>query len=76
MKRLIFTAHIEKDPSEGVYIGIVPGVAGAHTQAESLDELHKNLEEVLALCLEEMNEEDIRNLPEFVGVQQLSVPYE
>jgi predicted RNase H-like HicB family nuclease len=34
------------------YVGIVPGIRGAHTQAVSLDELRDNLKEVLALCLE------------------------
>ena len=48
-----FTAYIEWDPEAGLYVGIVPGVPGAHTQGASLDELHKNLKEVLELCLEE-----------------------
>ena len=48
-----FTAYIEKDPETGYYVGIVPGIPGAHTQAESLDELNENLKEVVELCLEE-----------------------
>ena len=39
-----------------LYVGIVPGVPGAHTQAPSLDELRANLQEVLELCLEEQGE--------------------
>ncbi|MFA5074918.1 MAG: type II toxin-antitoxin system HicB family antitoxin [Candidatus Babeliales bacterium] len=68
-----FVSYIEKDPESGMYIGIVPSIPGAHTQAESLDELHKNLKEVIELCLEEMEEADKSSLPEFVGVQQLEV---
>lgn len=73
MKTFHFTAHIEKDNDADIYIGIVPAIPGAHTQAASLDELHQKLEEVLLLCLAEMNEDEITSLPEFVGLQQLSV---
>jgi len=48
-----FTAYIEWDPETRLYVGIVPGIAGAHTQGASLDELQKNLKEVLELCLEQ-----------------------
>ncbi len=48
------TAYIEKDLETGLYVAIVPGIPGAHTQAETLDELQDNLKEVLDLCLEEM----------------------
>ena len=48
------TAYIEKDLETGLYVAIVPGIPGAHTQAETLDELQNNLKEVLDLCLEEM----------------------
>lgn len=55
-----------------LYVGIVPGITGAHTQAATLDELQTNLREVLALCFEElgMNPEE---LPRFVGLQQVEV---
>jgi predicted RNase H-like HicB family nuclease len=49
------TGYIEKDPETGLYVGIVPAIPGAHTQAETLDELQKNLKEVVELCLEEMD---------------------
>ncbi len=54
-------------------MAIVPGIPGAHTQAETLDELQKNLREVVELCLEEMDEEAKKQVPEFVGIQQLEV---
>jgi predicted RNase H-like HicB family nuclease len=67
------TAIIEKDPETGLYVGIIPGLHGAHTQAETLDELHKNLIEVVELCLEEMSPEEKEKIPVFVGTQQVEV---
>ena len=67
------TGYIEKDAETGLYVAIVPGIPGAHTQAETLDELHKNLKEVVELCLEEMDAEAKKQIPEFVGIQQLEV---
>jgi len=67
-----FTAYVEWDPETQLYVGIVPGIAGGHTQATTLDELQKNLKEVLELCLEEYQGE-IKNLPHFVGLQQIEV---
>jgi len=49
-----FTAYVEWDPETKLYVGMVPGIPGAHTQGKSLDELQKNLKEVLELCLEEL----------------------
>ena len=72
--KFTFTAHIEKDPETGLYIGYVPSIPGAHTQAETLDELHRNLEEVTALCLEELAEGDLASFQyEFIGTQQVNV---
>jgi len=71
MRRI--TAYIERDPETALYVAIVPGIPGAHTQAETLDELQKNLKEVIELCLEEMDTETKRQLPDFVGIQQIEV---
>jgi len=66
------TGYIGLDRETGLYVGIVPGIPGAHTQSASLDELRANLQEVLELCLEE--QADLRErLPKFVGVQQIEV---
>ena len=51
-----FTAYIEYDPETKLYIGIVPGIPGAHTQGETLGELRVNLGDVLKLCLEKLGE--------------------
>ena len=55
------TACIEKDNETGLYVAMVPSISGAHTQAETLDELHTNLKEVIELCLEEMTREEYVN---------------
>ena len=67
------TAYIEKDLETSLYVGIIPGIPGAHTQGETLDELHHNLEEVVQLCLEEMSPEEKKDIPVFVGIHQLAV---
>lgn len=67
-----FVAYIEWDTETKLYVGIVPGIPGAHTQAASLDELQNNLREVLELCLEE-NPAQLEELPQFVGLQQIEV---
>lgn len=65
-----FTAVVEKCPDTGLYVGYVPGFPGAHSQAESLDELNANLREVLELLLEE-GEPSIE--AQFVGTQLVTV---
>ncbi|MCG8311372.1 MAG: type II toxin-antitoxin system HicB family antitoxin [Cytophagales bacterium] len=46
---------------------------GAYTQATSLDELQDNLREVIELCLEELDPDELENLSEFIGFRQISV---
>lgn len=65
-----FTAVVEKCPDTGLYIGYVPGFAGAHSQGDSLDELKRNLEEVVGMLLED-GEPPLQT--EFVGTQMIQV---
>lgn len=65
-----YTAVVERDPDTGTYVGHIPGWPGAHTQAESLDELQVNLREVILLLLEDG---EPRLEAEFVGTQTLLV---
>ena len=67
-----FTAYVEWNQETHLYVGTVPGIPGAHTQGATLDELQKNLKEVLELCLEE-HQGDMEDLPHFVGLQQIEV---
>jgi predicted RNase H-like HicB family nuclease len=48
-----YTAVVEQWSDTGLYVGYVPGFPGAHTQGETLDELNRNLREVVAMLLEE-----------------------
>jgi predicted RNase H-like HicB family nuclease len=65
-----FTAVIERDAETGLYVGWVPGFAGAHSQAETLDELQANLREVIEMLFEE-GDPALRS--EFVGTQTVNV---
>jgi predicted RNase H-like HicB family nuclease len=48
-----FTAVVERDPATKLLVGYVPGFPGAHSQAETLDELNLNLREVISMLLED-----------------------
>lgn len=65
-----FTAVVEKCPDTGLYVGYVPGFPGAHTQAETLDELQRNLREVIEMLLED-GEPTLE--AEFIGTQTVMV---
>ena len=65
-----YTAVIERDPETGLYVGFIPGWPGAHSQGASLDELQRNLQEVVAMLLED-GEPQLE--AEFVGVQTVLV---
>jgi predicted RNase H-like HicB family nuclease len=63
-----FTAIVERDSDTNLYVGYIPGFSGAHSQGETLDELHENLREVIEMLLED---EEVVFKTEFVGTQQI-----
>lgn len=65
-----YTAVVERDADTGLFVGYVPGFAGAHSQGETLDELHRNLREVIEMLLED-GSPTLEG--EFVGTQQILV---
>lgn len=65
-----FTAVIEKCSDTGLYVGYVPGFPGAHSQAETLEELNENLKEVIEMLLED-GEPQLEG--QFVGTQNVVV---
>lgn len=65
-----YTVVIERDPETRFLIGYVPGFPGAHSQAETLDELDANMREVIEMLLED-GEPEFEG--EFVGTHQISV---
>ncbi|AFW95774.1 type II toxin-antitoxin system HicB family antitoxin [Dolichospermum sp. UHCC 0299] len=67
MKNKEFYVVIERD-EDGMYIGEVPQLKACYSQGETIDELMKNIKEVIEMCLEELEEESIT---EFIGVQKV-----
>ena len=65
-----YTAVIEKCPDTGIFVGYIPGLRGAHSQGETLDELNNNLKEVVELLLED-GEPELET--EFIGTQSVVV---
>ncbi len=66
-----FYVWIEQDEDD-MYIGEVPQLPACYTQGRTLDELLRNIREVIAMCLEEIAE-DATPLPTFVGAQKVAV---
>ncbi|MDT5296643.1 MAG: hypothetical protein QOJ76_3523 [Acidobacteriota bacterium] len=66
----IYSYVVEKCPDTEFYIGYVPGFPGAHSQAETLDELQRNMQEVIGMLLED-GEPELE--AEFVGMQTVKV---
>ena len=66
----VYTAIVEKCADTGLYVGYVPGFAGSHTQAETLDELNANLREVIEMLLEDG---EPRIEADFIGTQLVIV---
>ena len=54
----------------GLLVGYIPGWPGAHSQGETLDELQRNMAEVVAMLLEE-GEPELEG--EFMGTQTVTV---
>jgi len=61
---------VERCAETALFTGFIPGFQGAHTQAETLDKLHQNLQEVIEMLLED-------GKPvldsEFIGTQNIVV---
>ena len=64
-----FNAVVERDGETGLYVGYVPGFAGAHSHGATLGELRSNLGEVIAMLLED-GEPKLE--AEFIGVEAIS----
>ena len=56
-----YSAIIEKCKETDLFVGYIPGFPGAHSQAENIEELRKNLIEVISMLLED-GEPELENL--------------
>jgi predicted RNase H-like HicB family nuclease len=65
-----YTAVVERCADTGFFVGYVPGFPGAHSQGASLDELNRNLQEVIEMLLED-GEPKLET--QFVGTQTVTV---
>jgi predicted RNase H-like HicB family nuclease len=65
-----FNILVERDSDTGLYVGSVPGWPGAHSQGASVEELEKNLREVIEMLLEDG---DPKLESELVGLKTIRV---
>ena len=68
-KQQEFYVIIERD-EDGYYVGEVPYLKACYSQGETIDELMKNMKEVIKLCLEEASED---SKTEFIGIQKIVI---
>jgi predicted RNase H-like HicB family nuclease len=64
-----FYVVIEKD-EDGFYVGEVPQLRACYTQGRTLDELMINIKEVIELCLEDQDPDEVTR---FVGIHKVEV---
>ena len=70
MVNYTFTVIVERD-EDGFYVAEVPDLKGCYTQGKSLEEVLKNIKEVIELCLEAEEVEIPKK--ELVAVQRIEV---
>jgi predicted RNase H-like HicB family nuclease len=65
-----FSFVVERDPQTGLLVGYVPGWPGAHSQGDDMEDLQRNLLEVIEMLLQD-GEPTLES--EFVGVRTIQV---
>ena len=63
-----YSVVIEEDKLDGGYIAYVPNLRGCYTQADTLDELKKNIIEAI-----ELSEEENQPINPIFGIWELEV---
>jgi len=66
-----FYVIIERD-EDGFFVGEVPSLKACYAQGKTIDEMLKNIKEVIDLCLED-HQEISGNDVEFIGVQKVTI---
>ena len=64
-----FYVVIGKD-EDGFYVGEVPQLKACYTQGRTLDELMLNIKEVIELCLEDQDPDEVT---QFVGIHKVEI---
>ena len=59
MKKSPFIAYIEQD-EDGMFIGTIPSIPSCHAEVRTQKKLFKNLQEVLRLCLRNINVKELK----------------
>ena len=65
------TVLIERD-EDGYYVAEVPDIKGCYTQGKTLEEVMRNIKEVIELCLE-ADKGQLQH-KEFIRLQRIEVP--
>ena len=68
-----FLAYIERDVETGSYLGVIPALGNASTCADTVEELHEMLKDLIVLELKGLNEEEKKALPEFHSLATVEV---
>ena len=69
MQKFHFPIIIEMD-EDGYYIVSCPIFKGCHTYGETIEEALENIKEVIEMCLEETN---IEELNKFIGYREIEI---
>ena len=72
MDKLHLPIIIEQD-EDGYYIVSCPSFKGCHSYGKTIEEAMENIKEVIEMCLEELEEDEKKNLNRFVGFMELEV---
>ncbi len=73
MKNAQFTVYIEQD-EDGMFIGSIPSIPSCYAQGKTQEEMLANLEEVVQLCLRNLNKKDFEH-NRFVGIQNIELSH-
>lgn len=71
MKKLHLPVIIELD-EDGYYIVSCPLFKGCHSYGATIDEALENIKEVIQMCLEEKETEELNK---FIGFRELDIEY-
>ncbi len=71
MKSTSFAVYIEQD-EDGIFIGSIPSIPSCYAQGETEEAMLQNLQEVLKLCLRNVDQESLEKT-RFVGLHNLDV---